>query len=410
MANPFIQQQDPEELAILRRQQMAQQLMQQAQQPMEQGSMAGRIYVKPSITQYLAKGLQQYMGARGVQQADEEAKALYEGRQAQTQADRQKLATLLSPTPAITLPEDQQGPVAPQQPADLNAATMFAMQSKDPALQSFAFNSLANQPALAEARANRAEERQFRIDQLARDHQNRMEVLAANNASQAAMQAERQAFMLGMKNLGGAGQQPYYQPLQTTQGVVAFNSRTGKIEPVMGADNKPIVGAQNDPLLQGQVAGAKAGATTEAKARTEAKLMAPQAIAQADETVKLIDDLLKAPGLKQAVGASRLTGMQNIPGTKAKDFDIRLAQLKGKQFLQAFESLKGGGAITEVEGKKATDAIARMDASGSEEEFIKASKEFQEIIREGAKRAKAMAGGNVKPIGNNGFTYIGVEQ
>lgn len=410
MANPFIQQQDPEELAILRRQQMAQQLMQQAQQPMEQGSMAGRIYVKPSFTQYLAKGLQQYMGARGVQQADEEAKALYEGRQAQTQADRQKLATLLSPTPAITLPEDQQGPVAPQQPADPNAAYQFAMQSKDRALQDFGFTGLANQPALAEARANRVEERQFRIDQLARDHQNRMEVLAANNASQAAMQAERQAFMRGMKNLGGAGQQPYYQPLQTAQGVMAFNSRTGKIEPVMGAENKPIVGAQNDPLLQGQIAGAKSSSTTEAKARTEAKLIAPQAIAQADETVKLIDDLLKAPGLKQAVGASRLTGMQNIPGTKAKDFDIRLAQLKGKQFLQAFESLKGGGAITDVEGKKATDAIARMDASGSEEEFIKASKEFQEIIREGAKRAKTMAGGNVKPIGNSGFTYIGVEQ
>ena len=127
MANPFIQQQDPEELAILRRQQMAQQLMQQAQQPMEQGQMVSGIYVKPNFTQYLAKGLQQYMGARGVQQADEEAKSLYEGRQAQTQADRQKLATLLSPTPAITLPEDQQGPVAPQQPADPNAAYQFAM-------------------------------------------------------------------------------------------------------------------------------------------------------------------------------------------------------------------------------------------------------------------------------------------
>jgi hypothetical protein len=90
MANPFIQQQDPEELAILRRQRMAEQLMQQAQQPMEQGQMVSGIYVKPNFTQYLAKGLQQYMGARGVQKADEEAKTLYEGRQAQTQADRQK--------------------------------------------------------------------------------------------------------------------------------------------------------------------------------------------------------------------------------------------------------------------------------------------------------------------------------
>jgi len=213
MANPFIQQQDSEELAILRRQRMAEQLMQQAQQPMEQGQMVSGIYVKPNFTQYLAKGLQQYMGARGVQQADEEAKALYEGRQAQTQAERQKFAELLRPKPAITLPADQQGPVAPEQPGDLNAATMLAMQSRDPALQSFAFNSLANQPALAEARATRAEERAFRakeselarqarIDQLAQDHQNRMEVLAANNASQAARQAEQQAFLRQMKGMG----------------------------------------------------------------------------------------------------------------------------------------------------------------------------------------------------------------
>jgi hypothetical protein len=66
---------------------------------------------------------------------------------------------------------------------------------------------------LAEARATRAEERAFRakeselarqarIDQLAQDHQNRMEVLAANNASQAARQAEQQAFLRQMKGMG----------------------------------------------------------------------------------------------------------------------------------------------------------------------------------------------------------------
>ena len=178
---------------------------------------------------------------------------------------------------------------------------------------------------------------------------------------------------------------------------MAFNARTGKMEPIMGASGQPVVGAQFDPSLQGSLAGAKAGATTEAKAKSEAKIMAPQAIAQADEAVKLVDDLLKAPGFKQAVGGSRLLGVQKIAGTDAKDFDIRLDQLKGKQFLQAFESLKGGGQITEVEGKKATDAIARMDAAGSEPEFIKAAKEFQSVIRAGAERAKAAAGGVAAP-------------
>jgi hypothetical protein len=106
----------------------------------------------------------------------------------------------------------------------------------------------------------------------------------------------------------------------------------------------------------------------------------------------LVDDLLKAPGMKQAVGASRMLGIQKIPGTPAKDFDVRLDQLKGQQFLQAFESLKGGGAITEIEGKKATDAIARMDAAGSEAEFTKAAREFQSVIRQGVARAKNAQG------------------
>ena len=201
MANPFIQQQDPEELAILRRQQMAQQLMQQAQQPMEQGQMVSGIYVKPNFTQYLAKGLQQYMGARGVQQADEEAKALYEGRQAQTQADRQKLATLLSPTPAITLPEDQQGPVAPQQPADPNAAYQFAMQSRDPALQQFGFTGLANQPALAEARAARLEDRAFRQGQTERQITAERENLEYRLKNERMSAKERMAFELRLREI-----------------------------------------------------------------------------------------------------------------------------------------------------------------------------------------------------------------
>jgi hypothetical protein len=185
-----------------------------------------------------------------------------------------------------------------------------------------------------------------------------------------------------------AAQSPYFQPVQTAQGVMAFNARTGRVEPVMGANGQPVVGAQFDPALQGNLAASKASATTTAKSEAEATFEAPKVVAEADEAVRLVDDLLKAPGFKQAVGASRMLGVQKIPGTAARDFDIRLDQLQGKQFLQAFESLKGGGQITEIEGKKATDAIARMNASGSEAEFTKAAKEFQDVIRTGADRAR----------------------
>lgn len=135
---------------------------------------------------------------------------------------------------------------------------------------------------------------------------------------------------------------------------------------------------------------------------------APKAIAQAEETIKLVDDLLAAPGFKTAVGGTRMLGIQKVPGTDAKDFDVRLDQLKGKTFLQAFESLKGGGQITEVEGKKATDAIARMDAASSEVEFTKAAREFQSVIRTGMMRAKKAAAGGGAPFGGNADDPLGL--
>lgn len=81
-----------------------------------------------------------------------------------------------------------------------------------------------------------------------------------------------------------------------------------------------------------------------------------------------------------------------MPGTQAASFDIAMKQLKGKQFLEAFESLKGGGQITQIEGEKATQAMSRMDNANTEQEFERAAREFQGIIRNGINRAKLRTG------------------
>ena len=44
---------------------------------------------------------------------------------------------------------------------------------------------------------------------------------------------------------------------------------------------------------------------------------------------------------------------QKIPGSDHTRFGARVAQLEGQAFLQAFESLKGAGQISEIEGEKA---------------------------------------------------------
>lgn len=372
-----------------------------------QGQMIGRHYVAPNALQYLAAGLRSIGGMRG---EDLAAKELQDFQTQRTEGTNKALAEFLRQsqgTPAETLPEGQEGPTRPAQAPNMQGAYAALLNAPDSSLRQMGMQGIAQIPEQQARAADRQAElefrkqsaeaqRQQRMQEIQLQHQQRMEYLQQNNADRAAMAAEQRAFQQQMAQVAAASRQasaqPYFQFMQTGQGIVAGNARTGQIQPVL-VDGRPVIGAQADPTLQGALAGAKAGAQTEAKTQTEARLGAPQAIAQGEETIRLVDDLLKAPGMKQAVGASRLLGIQNIPGTAAKDFDVRLDQLKGQQFLQAFEALKGGGQITEVEGKKATDAIARMNAASSENEFVKASREFQDIIRAGVNRAKKAQGG-----------------
>lgn len=149
-----------------------------------------------------------------------------------------------------------------------------------------------------------------------------------------------------------------------------------------------------DPGFLAQKAGAIEGAKFVAKNQAQARIDLPQVIQQGEQTIKLVDDILNHPGFNISVGAKSPAGKvaSFFPGTDAASFDIAQKQMQGKQFLEAFESLKGGGQITQIEGEKATQAMSRMNTSNSQEEYIKAAKEFQDIIRTGINRAKQKAG------------------
>lgn len=406
-----------ENQGIERRRQMAMALLQGSQQA-PQGKMVGRVYVAANPLEYLAQGLKQRNAGKQMEQADADQKALGGRMQTAQTQDMQKFIQALKGQPSETIPNpvpnDDEGNAMPQAqtqavPGDPMAAYTGLMASSVPQLRQMGMQGMATLPQIEERKAARQESMDFRreqaaaqaqqrMEQLQMQHQMRMDQMQAQNATRQQMMEAQQAFqreMAQMRAQSGGGAQPYFQPVQTAQGVFAFNARTGKMEPVAGPTGAPVVGAAADPALQGAIAGAKAGASTEAKMRTEARVEAPKAIAEGEEAIRLVDDLLKAPGMGMAVGKSRLLGIQKIPGTEAKDFEVRLDQLKGKQFLQAFESLKGGGQITEVEGKKATEAIARMDAASTEAEFTKAAREFQNVIRQGVERAKKA--GSVPP-------------
>ena len=168
---------------------------------------------------------------------------------------------------------------------------------------------------------------------------------------------------------------------------------------------------EGDPVFQQTLAAARATGEAIAKNDVAAKQALPKIISDAQLALDVVDQmvgkqevrdakgkLIQAataphPGFQDAVGATYLPGARFVPGTQAASFQALQNQVEGTAFLSAFEALKGGGAISEKEGEKATAARMRMTLAQNEGEYIKAAREFQDIVRKGVENAQRKAGG-----------------
>jgi hypothetical protein len=175
---------------------------------------------------------------------------------------------------------------------------------------------------------------------------------------------------------------------------------------------------ERDVALAENLAAAKATGAELAKNKVAAQAALPGAIATAAQMLANLDEMIgdakvsrdgkrwevpkggrqPAPGFKGYVGSGFTAGldvpfMRFVEGSDVAGYERRQLQVEGRAFLEAFESLKGGGAITEIEGAKATQAISRMNKAQSEVEYVKAARELQDIVRKGVERARAKAGG-----------------
>lgn len=112
-----------------------------------------------------------------------------------------------------------------------------------------------------------------------------------------------------------------------------------------------------------------------------------QAAATAQDSIALIDAVLSDPNLGAVTGM--LQGRMPPLTQAGTDLVTRIEQLQGQAFLQAFESLKGGGAITEREGLAAQNAIARLNRAQSREAFQSALQELRAIMERGLNRASS---------------------
>lgn len=121
--------------------------------------------------------------------------------------------------------------------------------------------------------------------------------------------------------------------------------------------------------------------------------------AETGQILSSIDGILNHKGLPGSVGLQ--FGASLVPGTPEADFVARHDQLRGQVFLQGFQQLKGGGAITEKEGEAAERAIARLSRTQSEREYKAALEELRGIAQAAQNRATEKAR-RFAPPGVNG--------
>lgn len=182
---------------------------------------------------------------------------------------------------------------------------------------------------------------------------------------------------------GVAGLQPVW--LQDEQGnpILGQMTKDGKvIRSEIGEGLTPVGPYQRSfetgrGGAEGKVVGEAAGAL-------------PGATQMAANISQQVDELKNDPYLPRMLGPvdSRLPNMSQ----DAARVQAKINQLQGGAFLQARQMLKGGGAITDYEGKKAEEAFARLAAAQSVGDFNQALDDFNTFVQMGLQKLQAQAG------------------
>ena len=217
------------------------------------------------------------------------------------------------------------------------------------------------------------------------------------------------------------GQAPVAVVPMTNRATAAPMSNQVSNQPITATGNAVPVSAMNRPGMSPKdlsEANKQIFAKSEEQRQADLKAL-PGNLEQANMAIKTIDEMIgdarlndkgeivyqkydpvskkyvegKQPhgGFEQYVGLG-FPGLRFIEGTETASFEPLYKSIKGQAFLDAFQRLKGGGQITEVEGQKATEALLKLDKAQTEKDFVKYAREFQENLQRGMELAKNKAG------------------
>jgi hypothetical protein len=122
----------------------------------------------------------------------------------------------------------------------------------------------------------------------------------------------------------------------------------------------------------------------------KAQVDLPAKQARAEDALKLVEKIRAHKGTEGNFGMAGK--VSNIPGGNAANAWAMIEQVRSKAFLEAFNQLRGGGAITEAEGQKATLALIRAQESQSYPAFLEALTDFEHNVKMGLSLARQQAG------------------
>ena len=142
---------------------------------------------------------------------------------------------------------------------------------------------------------------------------------------------------------------------------------------------------------------AKAGATVDAKTAAAARAALRSAEVSNVNTAKAIGEVRNnAKGMNEWFSQWGPRGRYINPGSEMGKFYAAAEPTNNQAFMQAREALKGGGQITDYEGRKAEDAFSRMRAAldtGDQEQYLRALSDFEEAVALGYQKLQEAAQG-----------------
>lgn len=169
---------------------------------------------------------------------------------------------------------------------------------------------------------------------------------------------------------------PVIQNIDTGTAIVGQNSRTGE---VVTNTPKNLAGAEEQKALgKGQ-----------GEATITARTALPAAQQAATDVAAQVNRLKNDPDLPSVLGPiDSITPNLSAGSNRVQSY---INQLGGGAFLQARTLLKGGGQITDFEGKKAEQAYIRLNQAQSPEDFKAALDDFNDAVQSGLAKLAAQA-------------------